>query len=401
MNKDVTELLFNTLSEGAGIQNLIDTAREQIFLNPIMVTNSSFRIVGLSTDTIFDDIVWNEAVNLHGFSKEVIEQFRHDTESDKLFQEHKVFLYSSGLGEKIPRILAPLKTENRTLGYLIIFSVNHPLENRDIENAEILAKALNILMQGSITVADINLDLMDYTLKLLLSELPVESSQIQALTNCDFFMTFSLSLPEKRKEREYLYYLRDQIIQDSSKIHSFPYEENLFVLINYKEEKELDQFFVRLKKLLKEYQIHAGSSNSFEDLTQLKYYFEQAVKVRSFGEKLHPEKKVYSFTEYYVYFFISRIPLELSHTLLCQDYLTLVEYDHVHSLQLVDTITAYFYHSMNINDVSKELHVHRNTISYRLNLIKEKLLIDYTDIRKLRNIVLSHEVKKWNGRLPS
>ena len=92
MNKDVTELLFNTLSEGAGIQNLIDTAREQIFLNPIMVTNSSFRIVGLSTDTIFDDIVWNEAVNLHGFSKEVIEQFRHDTESDKLFQEHKVFL---------------------------------------------------------------------------------------------------------------------------------------------------------------------------------------------------------------------------------------------------------------------------------------------------------------------
>ena len=284
---------------------------------------------------------------------------------------------------------------------LIIFSVNHPLENRDIENAEILAKALNILMQGPITVADINLDLMDYTLKLLLSELPVESSQIQALTNCDFFMTFSLSLPEKRKEREYLYYLRDQIIQDSSKIHSFPYEENLFVLINYKEEKELDQFFVRLKKLLKEYQIHAGSSNSFEDLTQLKYYFEQAVKVRSFGEKLHPEKKFYSFTEYYVYFFISRIPLELSHTLLCQDYLTLVEYDHVHSLQLVDTITAYFYHSMNINDVSKELHVHRNTISYRLNLIKEKLLIDYTDIRKLRNIVLSHEVKKWNGRLPS
>ena len=244
-------------------------------------------------------------------------------------------------------------------------------------------------------------ELMDYTLKLLLSELPVESSQIQALTNCDFFMTFSLSLPEKRKEREYLYYLRDQIIQDSSKIHSFPYEENLFVLINYKEEKELDQFFVRLKKLLKEYQIHAGSSNSFEDLTQLKYYFEQAVKVRSFGEKLHPEKKFYSFTEYYVYFFISRIPLELSHTLLCQDYLTLVEYDHVHSLQLVDTITAYFYHSMNINDVSKELHVHRNTISYRLNLIKEKLLIDYTDIRKLRNIVLSHEVKKWNGRLPS
>lgn len=108
-----------------------------------------------------------------------------------------------------------------------------------------------------------------------------------------------------------------RLYKDSSKIHSFPYEENLFVLINYKEEKELDQFFVRLKKLLKEYQIHAGSSNSFEDLTQLKYYFEQAVKVRSFGEKLHPEKKFYSFTEYYVYFFISEIPLELSHTLLC------------------------------------------------------------------------------------
>lgn len=396
MNKDVTELLFNTLSEGAGIQNLIDTAREWIFLNPIMVTNSSFRIVGMSSDTEFDDVVWNEAVNLHGFSKEVIEQFRHDTESDKLFREHKVFLYSSGLGEQIPRILAPLKTENRTLGYLIIFAVNHPLEDRDIENAEILAKALNILMQGPITVADINLDLMDYTLKLLLSDLPVETSQIHSLKKCNFYITFSLSLPEERKEREYLYYLRDQIIQNSSKIHSFPYKESLFVLINYNIEKEVNHFIIRLKKLLKEYKIHAGASNSFEDLTQLKNYFDQAEKVRSFGKKLSPEKEFYAFTDYYVYFFISRIPPNIYRTLLCQDYLTLTEYDHAHSLQLVDTVTAYFYHSMNINKVSNELHVHRNTVAYRLNLVKEKLLIDYTDIKRLRNIVLSQEITKWN-----
>lgn len=396
MNECVTEILFNTLSEGAGIQHLIDTAREKIFDNPIMVTNSSFRIVGLSSDIEFEDAVWSDAVRLHGFSKEIIDRFRHDAESDKLFRDHRVFLYSSGLAEKIPRILAPLKNGDRVFGYLIIFEVKHSLESCDLQNAEILAKALNILMSGPIAVSDVNLDVMDYTLKLLLSGMHVDNYQIHALKKAQYYIVYAVSLPSGKKEKQYIFYLEDRIIQNSSKIYCFPYDESLFVLINYETPKELARITLRLEKILKEFDLHAGASNYFEKVTKVRLYFQQAVNIKSFGMKLEPQKRLYTFKEYYIYFLISGIPEDMYDTLLCTDYLVLRSYDYMHSLQLVETLISYYYNAMNINQVSADLHVHRNTISYRLNLVKEKLQINYTDVKRLRNIVLSSEIDNWN-----
>lgn len=396
MNNKVVEILFDALSEGAGIQHLIDIARTEIFDNPVMVTNSSFRIVGLSSDVEFEDAVWNDAVRMHGFSKEIIDRFRRDEESDKLFRERKAFIYSTGLGKDIPRILAPLKSSESISGYLIIFAVKHPLESQDVQNAEILAKALNILMNGPITVSDVNLDLMDYTLKLLLSGMPADSSQIKALEKARYYVTYAVSLPRGRKEKQYIFYLEERIIQKSRKIYCFPYNKNLFVLINYDSPEELNRITRRLEKILEEYNLYAGASNHFEKIVKLQLYFEQAVYIKTFGRKIDPQKRLYRFKDYYIYFFISSIPENMYETLLCTDYQALRDYDYTHSLQLVETLLSYYYNSMNINQVSEELHVHRNTISYRLNLVKDKLQIDYTDIRRLRNIVLSSEIYNWN-----
>jgi len=47
-------------------------------------------------------------------------------------------------------------------------------------------------------------------------------------------------------------------------------------------------------------------------------------------------------------------------------------------LELIETVKTYFESNMNIGDTARVLYVHRNTISYRINKLKEQFSIDIT-----------------------
>ena len=88
--KDFAVRMFSELARGTSLRQILDIARTEVFDNPIMVTNESFRILALSSDRdLKDDRVWREAEELGGFSEETIEIFRKDRESIKLFEERR------------------------------------------------------------------------------------------------------------------------------------------------------------------------------------------------------------------------------------------------------------------------------------------------------------------------
>lgn len=47
-------------------------------------------------------------------------------------------------------------------------------------------------------------------------------------------------------------------------------------------------------------------------------------------------------------------------------------------LELIETVKTYFESNMNIGDTAKALYVHRNTIGYRINKLREEFMIDIT-----------------------
>jgi hypothetical protein len=392
-----TEMLFNELSEGAGVQHLIDFARDKAFQNPIMVTNAAFRIIGLSRERDFDDLVWNEALQMHGFSSETIRSFRIDKESRRLFQEKKIFLYDTGLGKKIPRILAPLESGENVLGYLIIFSVDRPIDEADFKNAEILSQALKIILNGPTAISDIKLSLPDFTLKKLLNGGKVSADQMLEIKKRDIYTTLSISLPSDLRKRHYISYIEERIVNGSPWIHCFPYRQNLFVLMTYDDFEMLHSFYKRIDPLMEEYDIFAGASNHFANLSNLALYYAQAVSLRTIGFKLNPKERIYRFRDYNIYYLISHIDKEQFEPFISTDFKELRAYDAAHSTELLNTLICYYFESMSINRVSKKMHTHRNTIAYRLSSIRTIFQIDFSDMRRIRNIVLSAEIVKWKN----
>lgn len=73
----------------------------------------------------------------------------------------------------------------------------------------------------------------------------------------------------------------------------------------------------------------------------------------------------------------------------------LEEYDNANGTYLCDTIVAYYMNGFNTVKTAEELYIHRNSLQYRINKIKELTgieLNDYTEYLDLINCIL---VKKW------
>lgn len=73
----------------------------------------------------------------------------------------------------------------------------------------------------------------------------------------------------------------------------------------------------------------------------------------------------------------------------------LEEYDHANGAFLCDTLIAFYMNGFNAIKTAEELYIHRNSLQYRLNKIKELLemeLNDYVEYLDLVNCIL---VKKW------
>ena len=386
-------LLFSALSAGADLKGLLKIAREAVFDNPIMLTNSSFRTLELSTDVeVPDDVVWREAQSMGAFSPATIEAFRYDLESAKLFVERKAFLYATGLGEKIPRILAPVDHGNQALGYLIIFGVKHAIREEELSQAEILCEALRIIL-GRPLLQDAGMSLMDYTLKQLLDGEGEAREAISAAVTRKFFLAVSVSLPDDRKMKQYVPYLQETITGVSAYNHCFVYRGDIFLLENYDTESEHRRSREVICRLLSQYGLAAGVSNRFSDLMKLRICYDQAREARKTGAVLDPGKSIYDYRAFQIPVMLARFSREERLAMITPDYLRLKEYDEEHHTELVRTAAAWYRASMNITQTAAALHIHRNTVTYRLELIREKIGISIDRMDVLQSIVLSEIVR--------
>ena len=372
-DKDFAVRMFSELARGTSLRQILDIARTEVFDNPIMVTNESFRILALSTDRdLKDDRVWREAEELGGFSEETIEIFRKDRESTKLFGERRAILYSSGLAEKLPRILMPIDMGRLTLGYLIIFGLKHEITDRDFLYAGVLEQTLNIILYQQPASGETRLDLLNFTLKQLLEGNREMISNMPSFQMKQIFQAVSVTLPKDAKKKQYIPYLQETLTRCSRFNQCFVHGNSLFLLLNYDKKEERRYTENVLSDLLERFDLLAGFSYP--------------------GSKYVPGSHIYRYLDVQVDILIGQLPEEILGTLLSPGYRLLAEYDIEHGLSLVETAAAWYHNMLNISDTAAKLHIHRNTVTYRLDLIRNKLDIDIDDMKVLQSIALSERV---------
>ena len=73
----------------------------------------------------------------------------------------------------------------------------------------------------------------------------------------------------------------------------------------------------------------------------------------------------------------------------CSSFEKLLETDLREKSSYIETLRCYFRHNQNVGETADSLYVHRNTINYRLNKIREILEEDFDDSQVRLNLQLS------------
>ncbi|MGV6936810.1 helix-turn-helix domain-containing protein [Paenibacillus sp. CMM36] len=124
----------------------------------------------------------------------------------------------------------------------------------------------------------------------------------------------------------------------------------------------------------------ASLSNCFSHLTFLRKYYKQCLTAVEIDFQLNSNKPVYMYEDYLCEH-IGRIISEQNDLAdFCHPVIQkLIAYDNGHKTSLLPTLEAYLQYVDTPNLAAKTLFIHRNTLFYRINRIRELFEVDLSD----------------------
>lgn len=397
-------ILFRLMTQGSSINKTVSILKAQFFHNPVMITNRYFRVIAMNDEIDFDDAVWNYAKQYHCCSKESIEAFQVDDASKKLFHHGTSFLYNTNLGEKIPRILGRIMHKGVVYGYLIIFQVMHVFSKEETKRADMVCDALGVLLADTVGSTHLSYSRKEYFYRELLdmtleNHLDIENEIMQF--KWEFQPMYKvLSLKEQdQKGKAYANYICNLINDLSKDTTAFVTENQILVVCNYAREEQIQATVDQIEKICVQYAYSCGISRLFFDLSKLRLYAKQALQAREIGRIVDHEQPIFPFSKYAYYALLQRYDQEELKTLICNEYVRLKEYDRRKNTELVQTCLHFYKHGLNISLTAEKLHVHRNTLFYRLNQIEEIAQCNIHDIECLDQIYHSSMIDHWRNKL--
>jgi carbohydrate diacid regulator len=136
---------------------------------------------------------------------------------------------------------------------------------------------------------------------------------------------------------------------------------------------------------------HISCGNYYDGIEKAQISYQSALKTLFIGKVLYPEKNIYLYSEMAldVLLFETRDEWPLKH--MFNTYEKLMCRDKNDCLQ--NTLDSLFFSNLNIGKAADNLNIHRNTLRYRLDIIKECTGLDVT---KLNNMFVLYSAVRLN-----
>ena len=142
-------------------------------------------------------------------------------------------------------------------------------------------------------------------------------------------------------------------------------------------------------------------SNFFTDLKGIRRFYLQAKKAAELGRHLDEAGPVFYYSDTYFYHIME----------LCQEkeelryfihpaMMKLLYYDQEKHSELLQTLHAFLINPGNTARTAEQLHIHKNTLLYRMNKIKELTKCELVNGEELMSLAFSYKLMKYLGMLP-
>lgn len=375
--------LVDALHSNAGLQSIVDTAYE-ILQNPITVLDSSYKILamyqnieasGSRTDLEMQrDLGYVLQENIEEMTKaRLYEQVRSQGRPVYMKDENAQYGWVTAL----------VYIHGIEVGQIGVMDSQHPISDIDMQIIEFLAQVVSLELQKS-DFYRTNQGLMhSYFLSDLLDNQVHDSTALeQRMSNLGWSFGTVMRVMLLTDHQQNFFDGKAQLI--TSQLHKLlpgsrwvVYHGQIVFLTSgvlSTSSKEALLSYLKINKLT------ISCSSSFENILDVRKYYNQALKADEFGSRFSPDEPMHSYSDFVVYH-IGEIISENNNI---QDFfhpavLKIRDYDEEHQTNFLETLKLHLKYYNQPGLVAEKLFVHKNTVFYRISKLKEQFGLNLDD----------------------
>lgn len=410
--------LINIVLEEKGMKLLVQTLAD-IINSSIIITNGDFESITIG-DFQEDNKELEDYMNLQEglpvFNYPTVEKLRSKFMDTKAKVTSQTLVY----GEKsIECIIYPIDHEDTFSGYICIPQTKKILLIPQYKLIEKIVPIIKIEMLRLTIANKTNKKLKsDFVTNVLMGNI---TDQQEIVTICNFHgFDYSskrvcifikpnkgrtLNKEQGHKNEQFILATITQVCKDYNILsYKMIYNDNviLFLFFNQKEDSfDANQIAISITENIKtkmdKYFIRAqyGIGKAYASIETISKSFKQAIKAINLGEKINANKDLYSYYNDFIYYVLydGFSYGELSE-LYDETVKKLDDLDSKKNGELICTLKCLFECNLKMSTASQILHIHRNTLSYRVDKIKSILGIDFTNVEENMRIQMGLYAKQ-------
>lgn len=403
-----TGMILDALSRGQGLRALCDLCCE-LFQNPVSILDTGLKALAVPTlyvpKTPFLRAAWERGYSdetdirflkkKHWFDAENytkrVAYFPHES-----FEEYKSWEHVKNC------YVGYVRVNSVVVGYLLICGENTPLKDYQESWVRSISQVIALELQKTTRIQDLPTDLHEALLIDLLSLQIADPDVIRRrfeMLGMKLGKDLQLlvvkqsgavggAIPESTRMT-----LRDYFPKSLS-----AYWRNKFVIL-------IDRPFEGLMSETKATEFNqflfinglsVGISNQFHDRSKVSCAYHQAQTAIRFGNNLHGFGRIFNYADYTIFYAIDLCAKSAQLAELCHPaILTLFTSSDPSSQDMYQTLFLYLQYMKDVNRVCEELHIHRSTIFYRLNKLKNEYGLDLDDGDVVLQLMFSYKILQY------
>lgn len=399
----VTVKLLDSLSKGYSFQQLVDLGYE-ILGNPFAINDYSGKTIAIiRVPGAEDDPQWHE-LSIQGYnSTDFISYYLNQEKLIQKMNETSFPIFWKDRRIKYRRILGKIEARGKQLGTIGVIEFNRPFEERDLALVDVYCKALSAEMQKDKFVQSAKGLMYESFIKDLLDGVITDSQEIMErikhigldLKNNIYIMTIDITeFDNTYQSLSQIRNLLENMIDNSKAII---YNNYIVAIVSCNNETYMKDFLLpKIREFLNKDRMSAGMSRSFENAEHLRVHYRQSLEALQLGRHLNKDGPLFSYADYTVSHMISLCARHSELPMCCHPkVIELMEYDRENNSVFTKTLYAYIINLRNMSDAANASSLHRNTMTYRVEKIRELTGMDLEDNELLFQLYLSFKVLEY------
>ena len=379
-------------------QEIIDISTKMLGV-PFFYLDSSYRILAIAKDFLIPgDLEWKHMIE-KGFLSPANARLMQESGDMNMLAGTTEPVYYNAYYYPFSSIVCNILKNDQYYGRINRLCVDNDHSPVVFEECRIIVEELSRLAShdDSLPYADI----LENMIRDLLNGMSVSEELVRDRLQRHnaslhrFCQVACIEIPESSDPQVYTYYLNlaSRMFVGEQAV-TILFDSKIVVIFHADNEVGFSPLIFKLKSFVSSQNLKGAVSMVFREYSQIRGYYNQAVSALD----RCADCECILLNDIYVDNILSFIPSEQRLHLISNDIKELSYEQKNYSFPLIDTLEMYLNCNCSLQQTADSMFIHKNTMTYRLNIIKEIIDADLTDENDRLILMLSIRLmKKQNG----